>query len=1432
MTTNIDWDFISSLEGEGITQGYVPSDNSGVTIATGFDLKEKTPDFLINELGVSEETTSLLSQFMGMSGADAKEVAPNLQLNDAQVKEIDKASHSWYTNQVIATYNKHKPIKPFEELTQAQQTVLVSVGFQHGTSFTRTDGSDMNYIKQAASGDWDGALANLRNFGDDFPTRRNKEADLLENEKKTLKELEAPKVEVTDTTKQTVEVDEFKPTDTTKQKYLWSELPNVSRGLFLDTAYNDSEYQKYIEDGSTFTAGVKAAVRENTILSNGFDMFFAPTFVQEDGFSYENNLEEFRETIKKYNLNSRYAESLIGAVNAGHLEYLGQKAGRHQKNAEILSNMGWTGTALQLGAFILDPVNITGYGALSKVMKGTQFLTGLSRRQNFVRSGLVYGSMEGALYAPVAANNPTMGINDIIIASALGGTLGGGISALMAKRLNNVATSIERADIEENGLKTTPKADNTKFKNTKISKENKKLEKDLAETDIDGIDLFFPKLRNIPFLGFSMTRSGTLGTSLSKLTKKFGFESMEEPIGWRKVDPKTNEPIGKEVIVQRETVEAIRDQVAMETHHTVYTTVNEAMEGYLKSFGYGGSALGKLKGFFQFKHKTDFMVKVKRAMVALSRKDKSAADIELLKDANVVKGAEGYANGFQLWAKKLAESGVEGAEDLAANTGRYYVPRKISFESFAALEAKIGEDGIEELLVKAISSEQPLINRLDNPISTGGTTKQKVDVTSPAVKKLDKQILKAKENIAKIKKTLDGTGQRDEGTALLGKATRIYRELLEKRKKLIDSPEATVQKTEVISITKARAMAKAIVQAAKYSSRHGGFDIEQLVKIKSPELLREYIDDVFSNLTKLQRDDLFNGLKNNISLLTSGRFAERIRLNENFETTIKGVNTRVDDLFENDIDLLWHSYTNEMSGWYSLSERMGIKSRNQWLKTKNELFNDINKVYNDPKTNVALRKNAAQRGLGNKFIAQEEKDTIESFFNNIMGRSTETGDPSIGANKILRDLRRFNFIRVLNQVGVAQLPEYGVAVSQQGIKTMLNEIPMFRKLVDDAQAGNLPDTFYKDLTIVGASNGDDHLYRLYQAHDVVERGVSKVDNQGSYVSKPVANALEKVTGYTSGLTKIDSNQRKIAMRLFVHKLAENLIDVSKGGTEINAIKKGTLNRYRVLGLDDADLVALAKEFNSPNVVTTSNFLGRRVLSFDFVKFKDQDLVKRFAIAVNRYTKRAVQYNFIGDTSRFFSDNAYGKTMSQFRQFVMVAWNKQFLHNVAMADQATVNMFLYTSLIGGLSYVAQANFNAVGMSKSEKKAYLKKKLGEKGDYSKLGVAAFQRAGWSSVMPPFLDLIMGQVAPDHRFNTRSSGQEMNLITGNPTYDLIGKIFQVAGSGLKATRSDYNFSKQDLNRIMRLFPYQNLYGVNQFLNFVRDHSGLPDKGQQELY
>ena len=69
---NINWEFISSLEGKGVNKAYVPSDNSGVTVATGFDLKEKDVD-LLSEMGISSETIDVLQPYFGKSGNEAKE---------------------------------------------------------------------------------------------------------------------------------------------------------------------------------------------------------------------------------------------------------------------------------------------------------------------------------------------------------------------------------------------------------------------------------------------------------------------------------------------------------------------------------------------------------------------------------------------------------------------------------------------------------------------------------------------------------------------------------------------------------------------------------------------------------------------------------------------------------------------------------------------------------------------------------------------------------------------------------------------------------------------------------------------------------------------------------------------------------------------------------------------------------------------------------------------------------------------------------------------------------------------------------------------------------------------------------------------------------------------------------------------------------------
>jgi len=169
----IQWDFISECEGKGITQGYQPTPNSGVTIATGFDLKEKDVEFC-RSIEIPESIIKKLEQFFGISGENASDAAHQLILTDQEVLEIDICSKKYYSRNLIAQFNNLNPVVKFEELTSAQQTVLASVGFQYG-SYSRTP----TFINYAAQGDWQKVYEELNNFGDAFSTRRKKEAELL-----------------------------------------------------------------------------------------------------------------------------------------------------------------------------------------------------------------------------------------------------------------------------------------------------------------------------------------------------------------------------------------------------------------------------------------------------------------------------------------------------------------------------------------------------------------------------------------------------------------------------------------------------------------------------------------------------------------------------------------------------------------------------------------------------------------------------------------------------------------------------------------------------------------------------------------------------------------------------------------------------------------------------------------------------------------------------------------------------------------------------------------------------------------------------------------------------------------------------------------------------------------------------------------------------
>lgn len=181
--SNIDFAFIAKLEGTDL-KGSVPApdkSNSGVTIATGFDLGAYDEKDLVG-LKLAKELIAKLKPYLGKKRKDAVDFlkANPLTITKAEAESINKASMARLASSIRATYDKVSAANgghlKFDELIPEAQTVIASVAYQYGSLAKRTP----KFWRLVTDQDFKGTVVELRNFGDAYKSRRNAEADLLE----------------------------------------------------------------------------------------------------------------------------------------------------------------------------------------------------------------------------------------------------------------------------------------------------------------------------------------------------------------------------------------------------------------------------------------------------------------------------------------------------------------------------------------------------------------------------------------------------------------------------------------------------------------------------------------------------------------------------------------------------------------------------------------------------------------------------------------------------------------------------------------------------------------------------------------------------------------------------------------------------------------------------------------------------------------------------------------------------------------------------------------------------------------------------------------------------------------------------------------------------------------------------------------------------
>lgn len=185
MTIAIDWRFIGKLEGAGIARGYVPNpdtSNSGVTIATGFDLGQRSRA-QIESMGLPDDLTAKLVPYLGLKGRAALSYLYThpLLLAADEVAAIDQAVRADFSTRLASLYDsalaEDGNFAQFADLPGPAQTVIASVAYQYGLDLRhRTP----HFWSLVLLQNWPDVVTELRSFGDAYARRRGQEADLLE----------------------------------------------------------------------------------------------------------------------------------------------------------------------------------------------------------------------------------------------------------------------------------------------------------------------------------------------------------------------------------------------------------------------------------------------------------------------------------------------------------------------------------------------------------------------------------------------------------------------------------------------------------------------------------------------------------------------------------------------------------------------------------------------------------------------------------------------------------------------------------------------------------------------------------------------------------------------------------------------------------------------------------------------------------------------------------------------------------------------------------------------------------------------------------------------------------------------------------------------------------------------------------------------------
>lgn len=611
---------------------------------------------------------------------------------------------------------------------------------------------------------------------------------------------------------------------------------------------------------------------------------------------------------------------------------------------------------------------------------------------------------------------------------------------------------------------------------------------------------------------------------------------------------------------------------------------------------------------------------------------------------------------------------------------------------------------------------------------------------------------------------------------------------------------------------RALSIGKHMVKVISKVKHHGQIDVDRVLSARDLGDLRSILKDTYLDEGEIESiaSDLFSASKRprNPDTGKASRLRGRITMNEG----VAGIS----ELLENDSERVFMNYINSMSGHIALA-RKGIRKEGDFTALLNKIDEETQKLLEDP----SLSPKKSEKLLKQ---ASRERQILQSAYDHIVGRPLED-DPSGTLSTATRAINKFNYARLMGQMGFTQIPEIGVAATQLGFTRILKYVPSLPWALSRAKKDL---AFNEQLTqeLGDAIGGWGSSRLLHQVTNKVDEMGSK-SSIGDRVVDKAEVALDhagRLVSDMSGFNIIDSMIKNLALKgqadyfVSLAKKSDRAISKAFQNTLLNSGK----SRMGDIGLTEEKFRAMIPYLKKATVSKG------RLKAMNFNEWADLDVLNDFQLAMRYWAERnVIQVDYgtkaaMGTGKAWGVEGPIGRMLWQFKSFLIASHSKLLMSGFKYHDVNTLSLFLTTSFLTYLTLNLQNNIKASLMQGEDKDRFLEKV----NDPKNMALAVFQRSTWVGLIPSAVDTGAQLTGNDAIFSYRSSGLGADPITATPAYDLIknGIVPSVGSLTQAALNPDDVYTSSEFNALTKTMLMQNTLVVMAMLNYIKHEMNLP--------